>query len=76
MIISYLFVVFGESIMTENNITDKGVCESGASNWNAIGQSQTDESKLRKEGKKYLMRGIIFLVKLILMEVKRCLQLL
>uniref|UniRef100_A0A3Q7HLN4 DUF659 domain-containing protein n=1 Tax=Solanum lycopersicum TaxID=4081 RepID=A0A3Q7HLN4_SOLLC len=41
--------------MTENNITDKG-------------QSQTDESKLRKEGKKYLMRGIIFLVKLILME--------
>ena len=57
--------------MAENVITDKVAGESGASNSNAIDQSQTIESKVKKGRKKDLVRGIIFLVKLILMEMKR-----
>ena len=68
---AYLFAVFGESIMAENVITDKVVGESGASNSNAINQSQIVESQVKKGRKKDLVREIIFLVKLILIEMKR-----
>ncbi|KAG5630901.1 hypothetical protein H5410_002618 [Solanum commersonii] len=44
--------VFGESIMDENIIIDKVVGESGASNSNSISQTQTIESKVKKERKK------------------------
>ena len=49
---TYLFAVFGESIMAENVITDKVVGESGASNSNAIDQSQIVESQVKKGRKK------------------------
>ncbi|TMW82966.1 hypothetical protein EJD97_003560, partial [Solanum chilense] len=48
----YLFAVFGECTMAENIIIDKVIGESGASNSNAIDQSQTIESKVNKERKK------------------------
>ena len=57
--------------MAKNIIIDKVIGESGASNSNAIDQSQTIESKVKKGRKKDLVRGILLLVKLILMEVKR-----
>ena len=56
--------------MAKNIIIDKVIGESGASNSNSIDQSQTIESKVRKGRKKDLVRGIILLVKLILMELK------
>ncbi|TMX01229.1 hypothetical protein EJD97_024876, partial [Solanum chilense] len=46
------FAVFGECTMAENIIIDKVIGESGASNSNAIDQSQTIESKVKKGRKK------------------------
>ena len=50
---------------------DKIIGESGDFNSNAIDQSQTIEFKVTKGRKKNLVRGIIILLKLILMELKK-----
>ena len=57
--------------MAENIIIDKVIGESGNSNSNAIDQSQTIESKVKKGRKKRSRAWDHFTVKLILMEVKR-----
>lgn len=57
--------------MSEDTIVDKVIGKSRASDLKVVSQSQTIESKAKKEGEKNLVYGIILLLKLILNDIKR-----